>query len=875
MRRGLVFLLPLLVASLAYLAWRSVPRPVASAATCTERAELGTSSQPVALEEAVPIGSSRAAPAGVLRFEPLPEEPSEIVVHLVDGVTEQPILGAEVFVLDLDEQDWPGTGFSSDLPNPDIEAELRARGRRIESDAKGELHLPIPRAWLAVMARKDGLFGEASVGFDSAPETTLRLYSSRTCVVRTRNRAGAGVAGVEVVLRRGSRGEFWRGLSSSDGEALIPNLGWLLAENCRDEETWCATVSDACFDPPARWFEVGEALPESIDLTLPDAQRLELQLETSDGALAPIGGWVSFSTRSSSGSSSVLRLPRVSSPRAPLVNGRALLARAEPGSWLDCDVWLAGEQSFSSSVRVSEAGAASTQATLRIPEYLQIVLARPLDANGEALANREFEWVSWAQEPNDDIEHDRQEGEVKSDAQGLLVLALARTDLFPNEPDDPDELAPQLAWRGVLRLRGPGQELESAPIHFSTLGPGATRNLGTLRLAPATPLVRGHVIDDRGRPLAHVDVGIEQLHSVDGQVETDASGAFAIYGSCPGGILTLRLDRYGYRPAHAAPEIRFDCGSSPDLTLELVRTGAVHISARTPRTLTRGLCWVLDDGVQVQDRELDRARESELVESEFDQVRPGSCRVRLENRFSDDAPLMVLEDVLVRPGERTLDPRLCEVDLSRFAAESDEPAPGAPKDEAVVLQVVDREGGAIPTGRLFEAFTCFRSDSVWRGGRVRIEASRSYAHYTIWSPGYCAWSGDCPERSGELRLEPAWHIGFVFEVPAALRKPCWLLQVVPHVVSSDFGSSGILHLLSPAQLGGDGQVSFEIPGPCEMSFTLQLIALDPTGTTIVEGLEPQELTDFFMPVPPGDNIWEIEVPPERWEAAEKALAGKR
>jgi hypothetical protein len=249
--------------------------------------------------------------------------------------------------------------------------------------------------------------------------------------------------------------------------------------------------------------------------------------------------------------------------------------------------------------------------------------------------------------------------------------------------------------------------------------------------------------------------------------------------------------------------------------------------------------------------------------------------VRLETGFVGDEPLLVIEDVLVRAGERTLDPRLCEVDLSRFATPTNEPVRAPSAREPIVLQIVDREGRSIPEGRLFDARGGYRSVSVWLGGRVRIEGNRRDAHFTIWSPGFCAWSGECPERSGELRLEPAWRIGFEYQVPEALRRPDRLVRVVPSVVICGFASERVLDHLAPAVLGSDGRVRFEVPGPCELGFALQLIALDQSGTAFREGVEPQEVDNFSMQIPPGNNAYEIEVEPERWAAAEKALSEKK
>src|SRR5690349_12110002 len=102
MRRLLLLVGLLLLSGSTFLAWpRSDGMPDAAARVeiaDQSRAELA--SEPEAL--ASQAGAVRAS-ADAVRFEPLPEDPTEILVHVVDNATEEPILDAEVYVLEVDD----------------------------------------------------------------------------------------------------------------------------------------------------------------------------------------------------------------------------------------------------------------------------------------------------------------------------------------------------------------------------------------------------------------------------------------------------------------------------------------------------------------------------------------------------------------------------------------------------------------------------------------------------------------------------------------------------------------------------------------------------------------------------------------------------
>ncbi len=814
----------------------------------------------------------RSHPDGAL-FEPLPEDPSGILVHLRDAATHAPVLGAEVFVCEEERWDWSSLAYDSDAPWPDVEAELRARGRRIESDAQGDLQLPVPSAWLAVMARKDERFGALTLGFENAPEAQLDLCASGPCLVRLRDAAGRPVAGEQLVLATQNGNAFWRGASDATGTARVPNLGWRIADGCGDSETWFAMANDACAAAPMRWFARAEPAPSAFELVVGDAQRVRLHVVASDGTRVPIDGHVVVSPRSTSGSTSVLRLPRRTNPELSLARGEALIARGEPGGWLDLEVGLAGSVSFEAALRVPARGEAAGELTLRMPAELQVLLLHPTDEQGMPLARQEFEWVSWEQLEGDDRQLDQHIDRVRSDETGLLVLAIGRASLVQS---------------GALRLHG-ARELESATFPFAALGADAVHDHGALALAGAQPLVRGRVVDDRGQPLAQVRIGLEQLHVWDGDHEleslagvetksgarTDADGRFVLYGKCLGGQLQLNLTREGYLAPRGSEQELFECGSSPDLQLVLMRPAELETSARVPARLDRRLVWLIDDGSpDTRMEEIEPPAGGGLLVHDHAGFLPGTYRVSLRELDDSTAPpILEVENVLLRPGERTLDPRLLDVDLMRFALAGNAPPPelhGAP----IVLEIRDLDGRPLSDGRLVERFGDFSSVQEWHGGRVRIEPNMQRASLTVWSPGRLAWIGECPEQSGELRLQPAPMLKLQVRIPPELRRADWHFRVEPRVVSSDQRLWDIATPLAPADVDADGSVAFEIPGEFTLGLSLVAFVLDPSGTSYREGSAPCSVTYLTLEVPAGDEPHPIAPTPEEWAAAEKALAVK-
>jgi len=820
-------------------------------------------------------GANRSPAARETRFEPLPEEPSELVVHVVDAKSGAPVPEAEVFALEVEDYGWWQPGDSAAKPARDIEHELETRGRRLVPDARGDLHLPIPDHWLELMARKDERFGACCVSFGSLPEVTLRLVRCSDCVVHVHDPAGRPIAGASVAMGS-DHGAFWRASSDADGSLRVPNLGWLLEDQVRELEAWSVVLDEAAVDPPTRWFLIDEAPPTAIELGAGESQTLRVRVVASDGTPVPIDGSIRSEALWSGGSQSNLRLARPASPTVPLLQGRAALPRAQPGVELLVDILLAGGEEFAETLRMPAPGVASAEVVLRMPEALHVLLARLVDPSGAPLASRELEWIAFRQRAGSEVEEDWLLDRGRTNAAGELALVLA-----DKEPDtDKDGTR-----RGFLRTRDAGSRLASAPIPLSISPSGAVRDLGTLALAQDAALVSGRVLDDRGLPVAHVRIGVVQLLRVDGEedtdsvagvdsysaAESDAQGAFVVHGTCPGGPMRLNLSRDNHLEPHDASSRSFECGRTTQLEPTLLRAGAIQTSLHLPFALESPLRWTLDGAGMHFERDQPGWETAGKVECELPYLYPGSYRVRLCAQAAPDAPLVSVEGVIVKPGERTLDPRLLDIDLvGKALGERALDVPAKPRTP-LVLRILDSSGQPIPQGLWSSDYGDSSDSTLWHSGRIVMPNGPTRVRLTLWSPGFRAWCEACPQESRDVRLEPDWRVEVELEVPPQWRKSELSLRVEPGISMANWKHAAIERCLVPAELDASGRASFECPGECDLEFTLRAVRLEQGNGAARETAEPFELGKSTIRSVPGIGPVRLQVAPEHWKQMAQAL----
>jgi hypothetical protein len=645
----------------------------------------------------------------------------------------------------------------------------------------------------------------------------------------------------------------------------------------------------ACLEPPRQWFQTGEPIPETIELVVQESQPLRLRVVASDGTSVPLGGELSIEVRSASGKASAPRLRSGAQLSIPLRHGEALVPGAERGAWISVECELAGGEKFWQELLIPTTDPAPTELVLRLPDNLQVVFAQLTDEAGKPLVKARVEWNSFAQLGGDALEHAPNSETVQSDEDGLLAFVLSSENPTPYADRSARGQEESLVWHGYFRTRSSGRELVSAPIRFAEPGASAVRYLGVLKLALDPPLVSGRITDDGGRPLARVCVGLVQVREATegpdrdevvpaGMEEkdsgrTDSDGRFVLHGTCPGGTLRINVEHAGYASPRGATPVTFESGSSPDLAITLVRTGALRCSVLAGKGLDQALRWVLEQEEEEEpDIELDPSDGGGLLERTMSELRPGSYRVRLEGRYADSAPSLVFENVIIRGGELTLDPRLLRVDVSAITGTTGSESADLEKGP-VVLRVLDSQGKPVLDGRVHSSYADMGSTSAWHGGRYVIPWQQRGNEFTLWSPGFQAWSGGCPDTSGEVRLEPAQVLRVHVELPPELRSPDWRFTI--HIGGNEaaWGLIDLYDKMADAELDAQGIACFECPGACQITLTLAGRTLDRSSARLGEfvWLGTSDENSFKLAADTLEQRFEFRATAEEWAALEKGL----
>lgn len=875
MSRRFLALLALLLLAVLLAGW--LWRGRAAAVVELPRAKTNSSG-----DAALPISAqssqarSIATDPSASEFELLPTSSGDLLVQFRDGTTLDAVPGAEVFLLEGAEPGWPRWDLRSESPPVDFEAELRAHGRRLASDEHGDLHLRSPRFPLRLIGRKGELFGGMCLGADDERPTTVWMYRSAVCIVRVRDPRGQPVAEAPIEIGTRATDEVWRGRCDAAGECRVPNFGWVLRNYGPDEGWAYATVEGSSCASATDWMRVEEPAPGAIDLVLEPAARFTLRIAASDGTPVPIAGSLYSHPPLLAGQG---RPPsKRNNPRSiPIVRGEASFELGAPGSWIDCAVQLADGVEFVRSVRMPDLGAAPAAVDLRIPEGVQILLAHAVDEQQQPLARAQFEWVVCARSEGDGLDHEALVDAPTSDGEGLLVLAVPRKLLADGH---------RMHARGRLRLRAGGNELEGPALDLVELGNAPVRDLGPLVFGPAQVLASGRVVDDLGQPVSGVWLrlrGVSQLpgdpkaspvmlRNARAQTKSDAEGRFQFFGDPVEARYLIEPWRSGYSMPREAQFVRFDPANPSELLLTLMRDGEVRVCVDLPRRLARDLYWQIlsADGTGGQSLALGPKDGTGRIQREVRNLLPGTYRALLVDPEIDSV-LVQFENVLVRPGERTNDPRLCGVDLSAVAALAKPQPVGGNPAASIVLEIVDPSARPIPEGRTLPGGLTRDGDTFWHAGRVLLDASARGKEIAVWSPGFRAWVGTCPQSSTKLRLEPAPRLTLRVAIPSALQRPDCRFRIWPMPAGGSSLALDLVRGLAPAELDAQGVASFDCPAEGTVQFNLQMLALDSTGNVLREGAMAEPVASLHIELPASGEERIFPVAPEEWDAARKLL----
>jgi hypothetical protein len=296
--------------------------------------------------------------------------------------------------------------------------------------------------------------------------------------------------------------------------------------------------------------------------------------------------------------------------------------------------------------------------------------------------------------------------------------------------------------RGVLRLLledGLGEQAERRlQLRATSMGarvavPDVLRagdnDLGVVRLQPPPRLCSGIVLGPDGKPVegAHVSVSLQRREGTSAwreplrdteAVTTGADGRFAVHGEAGEGELGVEVAAAGFRPLGPEPFAR---GAELRLVLEAAATVTGTVLLGEVIEIQDVVVELSQDGRTVQERLQRRGSQGAF---EFTGLPGGTASVRL--RVLGERGGLLVDGVLLRPGEVTADPRLQDVDLAagrravRFTVVGTDGLPVAEARAVVVPEdpratsfeghMLDHGAGRVVTGRASLSLIAFASD---------------------------------------------------------------------------------------------------------------------------------------------------------------------
>lgn len=552
---------------------------------------------------------------------------------------------------------------AAELADPDDRDAAAARyGRLFRADEHGIAVVPRSENERFVECSANGAFGRMDLSLGSAEPVVLELLPDPDLRVRVLDRSGVPVAGVRVamILRRSFRireGPFATTMAP-DGLATLRHVQSPLRKN----NTAKAAVELAIplAEPVERAFDPQQLPREPLVLELPDTGSLELLLEEPDGALH--AGLASLLLESRPMTSA---MAASSSPRPvslPIRGGRLIVPHVGLGLVLTARV--TSEDFDAISAEMDGPRVVGERATLRlaIGRSHPVVTARLVaESTLEPLRNATIDvqqelknargstavWSSTRQE---------------TDAAGRIRVVIA-------EPEE------EIVRRSLSFVARPEEEAEelSARIELARTLPDGESELGDVFLAPRDVLVAGHVVDDRGGPVAGACVQVrpldDQLEGLEGlgysnsglggelQAASGADGRFEIPGDFDFTALAVTAWRAGYSSTQQPLDVP---RGARDVVIVLRRAGAVAGRVLVDEAI--GARWArLVLTPESGDDSSDTTPDIDTGYFELKSIEPG--RYSLVALVGAGEEVARVDGLVVAPGETARDPRFDPLDL--------------------------------------------------------------------------------------------------------------------------------------------------------------------------------------------------------------------
>jgi hypothetical protein len=431
---------------------------------------------------------------------------------------------------------------------------------------------------------------------------------------------------------------------------------------------------------------------------------------------------------------------------------------------------------------------------------------------------------------------------IATDEEGVLRLAV--DDTFKTMPER------SLRLRGTDARPQPVEALVTLP---EALVPGAN-DLGVVRLVPPPLVCGGRIVDHDGVGVAGADLQVEQRSTgqpspqqVRGlRCRSDADGRFELRGSSPPTDLSLHVTATGHLPRDQA----FVLGV-PDLEVRLDPAAALAGSVRLDEVVLASdvLVELTDaDGTHMQRLTV----HGQLGDFVFDRLPPGTANVRVHLLGDPDG--VTADNVPLRSGETTRDPRLQEIDLGKGR-------------HVVNFTVVDQMGQPVPDaqvvvrhGELQRAFEGYRLAA----GQGRIVARPGPVAVIAFADDFRTVQTDALTDGARIVLPPALAVRFTLPAgcpvptapfalglrldPADSPWPADASYRLFQGLHSEYSGNGTVpwlrHATADCGPGGETRVLLPAPGRWSVTWRLswqqpgtsrsELLANDPPAVTVAD-----------------------------------------
>ncbi|MBX3463452.1 MAG: carboxypeptidase regulatory-like domain-containing protein [Planctomycetes bacterium] len=761
MRSSIVLLLLALLGGIAAMLWQSAadappPPALADAAPPPATTPAAAAADPVlgplaaAADEAPdePADERTAADA-----DPGPDAAEARTALVVRG--EPPVPVPDVEVLFVDERD-AGARLQG-LPVAPLRPEWpELWGQRVRTDAAGRAALPGPRGTLLVAARSGDEFAFATLR-PGRPQVTLVLAADEQVDVRVVAADGRPAAAAPIAvlqsLGKDSAEVLWQGDADHDGRVLLRHfqVHRRAAKPPPEVEAFAVLARLPASPPIHALFPGRPAGREPVLLRLPPMATLTVELTDHHGAPLLSPAWVAVRLEGPTEGKAPFAFPdHLLLRHAPRPAGRDVVVVPFVTAGRDVRVTAHFECDRKGTSRVLSGLAADRTTTVALPLGPgQVLLAgRALHADLEPLGPTQLPAAVW-------------HGERVLQTGGLHTLADGRFDFVLAARGEPPPFV--LLARFELTPMGKPPATAGARAALSTLQGGRRVELGDLVFGALPPLATGVVVDDRGEPIAGVDVRVQgKLATRRGEswqdlpqlaTRTDDGGAFELLGELPPGELRLRGDTD--RHFAATEPLRLQ---GQRLRLCLERNGIVRGRVLLPD-------WLADEAASLTLQPFDEA----LRETRSRSVplrRRGGGRFVVEplhaGRYDAivrvrnvDRPIAVVADVFVPPGE-SRDPRLQALDLQQSLFR-------------YRLRAVDAAGQLVPFDGPIQARLSMPDGAIaeagfrWQRGRSELITPGTQAELVLFGRGF---------RPQRLVLGPGDHDVYLPSLrPALLQLP--------------------------------------------------------------------------------------------------------